>query len=403
MEEALENEQGISFLTLFKAICKKWLLIGFLAVFGGLMACVYAFAAMPLTKDVYQSSIFLNQTNLGTEKSVIFYNDQNIANIRTYLSGSEYKKNVFSALDERNEIFTDISDAGKRETKFKNNITVTVGHSATIYVMNQDEAAAKIILREFFNKAQDFVEKMMSDMREKAVEAEIPFADIVGITAVSGNVVKTDPKEADIQGHISTMDRLTTVVIGAVVGIIAGAAAAVCIYYFNGRLNSVQTLNSMGVKQVYVDKKSKNGMTSVYDENAARYNFVIEKQGGKIITFISPEKTDETNRALQAHAESMRKYGYRVAETGQGNQTHEEWKEILASKVSENDFVLVDAAPSYNFDCAVPGALSDGVTLIVDQKNTRLKQLRHVKEIIETAKLKAVSAVIVNTREDFII
>lgn len=395
MEEALESAQGAPLLTLFKAVCKKWLLIGFLAVLGGLLGCVYAFAALPLTKDVYEAGFYLSPSNTGTDKSISYYNDQNIANIKSYLGSTGYKNNVFSRI--KDEIFTDIEDIEKREAEFKKAVKVSVSVHITIYVMNQERDVARTIFNAFVGKAEEFVNNMMDGMSGGQGNPDATRIAVI----VSGDIIKTDPKEISVQGYVGTGDRITAVIAGVLLGAVAGAAAAVCIYYFNNRLNSLQMLVSMGFAQVYVDKKHKNGV-SIYDENAVRYKFVVEKQGCKVITFISPAGTEETAMAFKKQAESMRKNGYRVSEIAQNGQTHEQWKEILASAASGNDFVLVNAAPAHSFDCAVPGALSDGVAVIIDQKIVKMKQVRHTKEIIETAKLNVLAVFVVNTGEDFV-
>lgn len=407
MDEEVEK-QGTPVWTLVKAVCKKWLLIGFCAIFGGLIACGYAILSQPLTKDVYQTTIYLNQTNVGTEKDIVFYNDNNLNNIREYFRGPEFRYHVYLAVKDDAVVFKGVAEKDK-ETKFKTMVSVSVGQAATVFILDQTEETAKIILTAFAEQALHYVDAMMESM---AVEFE--GKDIMKIAAFSGalkgEIVKADPKQTTIEGYVGAKNRLTTVIMGAVIGIVIGAAVALCIYYFNNRVNSTHTLAAMGFPAVFAVKngrgkdkdKDKRTAAAVLAQNALRYPFAIEKQGCRVVTFISPEKTDETRKALESQAEILRGRGYRALLLQQGKQTRDEWKELIDKNLAENDFILIDAAAGDGFDCAAPAAFGDGVTVIIDQKRTKLQAMKHTKEILDAAKLNALSAVVVNTKDDFV-
>lgn len=386
-----------TFWILVRAVCKRWMLIGFLTVFGALAACIYALAAMPLSKDVYQISISLNQTNATGQIS--YYNENNINNIKNYIQSSECKYNVYAQIEPL--IFQDLNlTAEKKEDLFKKTVKVTVSPSITIYVVDQDKETGEIILDAFAGETKQYVLEMVDSMT-----VQINGVDVVGIVATSGKVVKTDPEEINFSGYIKQSNRIITIVAGAVIGLLIGAIIAVCIYYLNDRPNSMQMLAAAGFAPVYIDKKGKNGAysSSAYDENTVRYRYLMEKESCRIISFICPFKTEATARAIDMQAVSMRKYGYRVLCLAQEGQTHAEWEKILEKESKDHDYILIDSLQADNYDCAIVGELSDGAVVVIDQKNTKMKAVKHVKEVMDAAGLKLLSVYIADTRDDFII
>lgn len=402
MEEEVEK-QGTPIWTLVKAVCKKWLLIGFCAIFGGLIACVYAFTARPLTQDVYQATVYLNQSNAGTDKDIVFDTANNRSNIMDYFKSPAYKQAVYLAV--KDNVFTDVADGKAREAKFNGAVSVSGTQGATIFVMDQTEETARVILKAFVKQAEDYVNAMMDNLAvpfegQSIVKIKV-YAD-----SLDGPIVKANPKKENIEGYVGTKNRLMTVVIGVVLGIVAGAAVALCLYYFNNRINSSHALTAMGFPAVFAVKNGRGrnagAGSAALEENASRYPFVIEKKGCRAVTFVSPEKTAETRKALEFQAEALRGRGYKTVLLEQGAQTRDEWKELLDKNSAGNDFILIDAPSGNGFDCAAAASFADGVTVIIDQKRAKLKDTKHTKEILDTAKLNVLSALVVNTKEDFI-
>ena len=406
MEEEAVEKQGTSFWTLFKAVCKRWLLIGFCAVLGALIGCVYAFTSMSVTKEVWQRSFYLYRTDVVTGDNMISItqsNESNVASLREYFQSQEFKSNVYGEI--KDLIFTDIADAAQKEAKFKASVKVSAKQGVQIYAIDQTEAAARVILDKFIEQAEAYVGSTIFATVKIVGEDPFPVPSIVVMPSTAA-AIKVDAKDVGaVSGTVTQKDRLMKVVLGAVAGAVAGAALALCLYYFNNRVNSSNMLAVMGIDAVYAGEKRKGGRneSAALAENALRYNFVIEKQGCKVVSFVSPEKTGETRKAIEAQAEVLRGKGYRTLLIAQDKQKADEWKKLIDGAAAQNDFIFIDAAAGTGFDCAAASAAADGVTVIIDQKHTKLKDMKHTKEILDTAKLPVLSAVVVNAKDDFVV
>ena len=149
--------------------------------------------------------------------------------------------------------------------------------------------------------------------------------------------------------------------------------------------------------------RASNAQAPAAEQNVLRYDFAVEKQGCRVISFISPQKTAETQKAIEEQAQALRGRGYKTLLLTQDKQARGDWKDIIENGAAGNDYILIDAAAGVGYDCAAPAAYSDGVTLLIDQKRTKLKELKATRQIIDTARLKTLSAVVVNVKDEFVI
>ncbi|GHU99442.1 hypothetical protein FACS1894211_04840 [Clostridia bacterium] len=381
MENAEITGKEISFLTLFKAILKKWLLIGLCTVFGVLVMAFYVLAFEPPTKEIYKKEIYIFTTYVDVSGKTV---NNLLDGIFSYLTGEEYKYAIYNGVkDDLNTLskFAELQTEAQKRALFFKEFVLERGTPSRLDVYTLDYGAE--IAQKIMDKtaglariwSQQAVDKFIEAITENQISTEPP---VVAISS-GEELLSISPDQYQGTGAVTSGGRVSKVVIGGLVGLIVGAGIAVVLYFFNGKVNSANMLEHMGVS--FLCRVKDGAAEGAWAETAARLKFSEAKKGGhETIVLLSFGDAGLSEKA----AESVR------AELGN-----------LGGGGSAPTLTFAEVGPDYAYLSAAAG--TDGAVLCVNGKKDRVKNVKAVKESLEAAGVRIKGAVVVEPGQDFVI
>lgn len=402
----------VSFASILKGIGKRWMILGLVTILFVLLGSVYAVIFMPLSTDLYKQEFYLIPRSTQTAAGAVIDDSPQLVEELTvsYFTGDQFMDEIFQKV--KDTVFRD-TDEDKRLAEFRRKVSIVYKEAkrGDIFAVNLSESQATQVFGEARVLLDSWVEKLngfydSGDDTKKPME--INWAD-EATNALKLNI--TAP------GFITARERAYVIIITGVVGFVISVIVAVCLYFFNNRVNSVNMLNYNGIPVLALD----NGdMDKFYSENALKLKYLLknaadaaskaEGEGApeydetacKIVAYTSL-KPQLAEGHMREQAVALRKWGYKVCELTQGSENVVEFKQKLAESMGDNDYVLIDAKCGCSYEVTIAAEEAQGTIICIDQRNDKYKDVKQMNNILGTAGAVMLGAIVTNTTKDFVI
>ncbi|MDR1092868.1 MAG: hypothetical protein LBL66_01825 [Clostridiales bacterium] len=416
----------ISFGTLFKALLRKWLLIGLCAAAGLFLMAFYALLNQNLTENLYKKEVTVALYYGKTDKA-----ESNLLDVvYSYLSSDGYRYAIYNAVKDtvlqRSEYkkleTNNAQETEKRQSAlFFRRLTISIekiNPRMDLYAIDYEEAAAALILNQALTQAQnwmkDFADTFNNKEREEVSTAAnkertdaSPVADDSAASASgdaliisvfdNGEMLSIFPEDYRVDGVVTAVNRVGTVVVGGVAGLIAGALIALALYFFNGKLNSANMLDHMGIP--FIARVRNRETEGAWAEAAVKLQFLPEfnpaaagGDGGETSAPPMPAKRHEGPETLV------------MLSFGNGGLAQQVADGVKAELGEEGEgLTLIGGTAGKNYGFVRAAAKTGGVVFCLDGKADRVKAVKAAKAILDASGVPVRGGIIVEPGGGFII